>query len=320
MISIIVPVYNGEQWIEKCIKALKMQSIYNQLEIIFIDDGSTDSTGELLDEYVSKEPYMTVHHIQNNGVSNARNVGMSYAHGKYIAFFDVDDYIEPDYYAVLLEHMDEECDIVCGGYIVDYPNQSVCCKSRKLLQIDYPECVKEYLQSKDLDPNIWDKLFRRSSILDVFFDTSLVQSEDRYFCFQCMKKARRIRIIPEAKYHYRVNPSSAIQGAFSDRKLDSCIVADHIIRETAKEYPQFLELAECYGIDIKTRIVGEMVYKNAQKQFGQSYRKIYGEIRKFSILKKAKYSSKKHMLAFGAMKIHPKLYVKLKYDSRLQYR
>lgn len=320
MVTVIIPVYNGERWLAECINTLNKQTIFDQLDIIFVDDGSTDSSGKIIDEYAGKNSNVRGIHISNHGVSYARNVGLDAAKGEYIAFLDVDDTLDDDYYDTLLSNMENDCDIVCGGYIVEYPENHCKCSPSTMSYYASSKCVEAYLSSKEMDPNIWDKLYRSSLLSDIRFNTELVQSEDRYFCFQCVKKAKKIKLIPEAKYHYRMNEASAMHSSFSRKKLDSCIVADYICNEIKKEFPQYDELAQCYAIDIKSRLVGEMYRTKAQKQYPDDYKRIYSQIRHFSFKKKLKWSNKKHIVAFLAIKMHPAIYVFLKHGMRLQYK
>ena len=104
LISIIVPVYNVEKYLSKCIDSIINQT-YKNIEIILIDDGSTDSSGAICDKYALVDSRIHVLHIENSGVSNARNVGLNHATGDYIGFVDSDDYIEPNMYELLLEEL-----------------------------------------------------------------------------------------------------------------------------------------------------------------------------------------------------------------------
>ena len=112
MISIIVPVYNNESYIGKCIESIINQS-YSEIEIIIVNDGSTDDTERIVKEYRQKDERIKLYTIDNAGVSNARNFGISKAVGEYIGFVDSDDYIQKNMYEVLLENMDDSVQMVC---------------------------------------------------------------------------------------------------------------------------------------------------------------------------------------------------------------
>ena len=114
-ISVIVPVYNTAAYLSRCIVSLVNQT-YSDLQIILIDDGSTDESGAIVDEWQTKDPRIEVYHQQNQGQSAARNVGLLHARGEYIAFVDSDDYIDSNYFSTMLQAADDTTDCVQTGY------------------------------------------------------------------------------------------------------------------------------------------------------------------------------------------------------------
>ena len=114
-ISVIVPAYNMEKYIERCLDSLIGQT-YHNLEIIVVDDGSNDQTGILCDRYAKKDPRILVVHQENQGVSQARNVGLSRATGDYIGFMDSDDYIDPNMYQSMQSRMTDDIDVVACNF------------------------------------------------------------------------------------------------------------------------------------------------------------------------------------------------------------
>ena len=114
-VSIIVPVYNTASYLSRCIESLVNQT-YSDLQIILIDDGSTDESGAIADEWQTKDPRIEVYHQQNQGQSAARNVGLQHARGEYIAFVDSDDYIDSNYFSTMLQAADDATDCVQTGY------------------------------------------------------------------------------------------------------------------------------------------------------------------------------------------------------------
>lgn len=114
-ISVIVPIYNTAAYLSRCIESLVNQT-YSDLQIILIDDGSTDESGAIADEWQTKDPRIEVYHQQNQGQSAARNVGLQHAKGEYIAFVDSDDYIDSNYFSTMLQAADDTTDCVQTGY------------------------------------------------------------------------------------------------------------------------------------------------------------------------------------------------------------
>lgn len=320
LISVIIPVYNAEGYLEKCLESMSSQTIFEKLEVIFIDDGSKDKSGEMLDRFVLLYKNVVVKHIDNGGVSNARNLGLEISRGRYISFIDADDYLDKDFFEYLLSEVDDQTDIIGCGFIAEYPNISVDHSSNKRLVLDKKMAIKEFLLERDMDPNVTSKIFRKEVIGEIRFDKALTLGEDRWFLFNCLEKISLLKSLPGGKYHYVMNDSSACRKSFSKKKLDSIIVANKITERIKEAYLEYLDLAECSEIDAKCRVYGDMYRSKAKKEYLNEYNSIRQSIKKFSIFKKMKYSSKKHTLAFIAAKISPALYSFIKNNMKFQYK
>ncbi|HBI6897060.1 TPA: glycosyltransferase [Clostridium perfringens] len=318
LVSVIIPVYNAECYLEKCLESIRRQTIFEQLEVIFIDDGSIDKSSEMLDRFSELYKNVIVKHIYNGGVSSARNLGLKIATGQFISFIDSDDYLDKDFFEYLLIEVSEKTDIVSCGFIAEYPDISVDHSSNKKLVLDKKEALREFLLEKNMDPNVTSKIFRKTVIEGLEFDSSLTLAEDRWFLFLCLENISELKSLPGGKYHYVMNDNSACRKEFSSKKFDSIIVAEKITSKIKEQYPEYLELAECSSIDAKCRVYGE-IYKS-RKSYKNEYNSIKKSIRKFSILKKMRYSSKKHTLAFILAKISPSLYSFIKNNMKLQYK
>lgn len=118
LISIIVPVYNVAEYLPQCLDSLVAQT-YENIEIIAVDDGSTDGSGTILDEYAARDARVRPVHIENDGVSNARNVGLSLVRGEFVGFVDSDDWVDTDMYARLAAALTDDIDVTCGGYVLE---------------------------------------------------------------------------------------------------------------------------------------------------------------------------------------------------------
>ena len=124
MISVIVPIYNVEQYLKKCIESI-ISSTYANLEIILVDDGSTDGSGKICDEFQAKDKRIRVVHKKNGGLSDARNVGLEIARGEFVSFIDSDDYIDSEMFEEVLTQFDKNTDIVIYGRYVEYPTKTI---------------------------------------------------------------------------------------------------------------------------------------------------------------------------------------------------
>lgn len=319
MISVIVPVYNAEAWLNRCLNALRAQTIWTELELILVDDGSQDESPRLLDEFAAGQDNVHVLHTENRGVSSARNAGLDRAGGEFIAFLDADDFVEPDFYETLRDCMTPECDLLCSGFVAEYGEKSVRRCSDRRYTLSNAEAVSAFLEAGDVDPNVWNKLFRRSAVGQIRFDEAFAIAEDKYFVFQCITAARQVAVCPIAKYHYAILPGSAVNRGFSRKQLDSAIVTERICQEVGKRYPACQAQAESMAIDVTCRLYGELYRFHAQQDFPAEYRAFRRAIRRFPLAKKLRCSNRKHTLALLAAKLSPRLYVFLKHGLKLQY-
>jgi len=205
LISVIIPVYNVEKYLSRCIDSVINQT-YKNLEIILIDDGSMDDSGKICDEYALKDNRIKVIHKQNGGVSSARNVGLDIAKGEYIGFVDSDDYIENDMYEILYELLvRNQTDISCCNKYVFRVNKFIDSENfptEKILSFN------EVLDNPKHDFYIWNKLFSRNVIGNIRFNEQLTLGEDLLFTYQVLQKIRNIAFYKEAKYYYCDNSNS----------------------------------------------------------------------------------------------------------------
>lgn len=320
IISVIIPVYNAEKWINKCLDSIISQTIYNKLEIIIVDDGSTDNSANIIEAYEKVHNNVKCFYVNNSGVSSARNIGLDHCSGKYITFVDADDYLDPAFFENLINSVDEKTDIVCSGFIAEYPYKNIKRCADQKYEFNNKEAMYQFLLGGILEPNVTDKLFRSSVIENLRFNTSIDIAEDKLFLFECLKQSRNIKLIPVANYHYVMNDLSACRKDFSITKFDSTIVADLICEDIKTIYPEYIDLSESMAIDVKCRVYGEMFYTKSYECYKEEYLKLKSEIRKFSIKKKYINSNKKHFLSFIVVRIHPALYCFLKNKMKLQYK
>lgn len=207
-ISVIIPVYNGAKYLARCLKSLQNQTLQNW-QAVFIDDGSTDDTSEILDEFAKKDKRVSVIHKKNAGVSAARNDGIKKANGTYIHFMDVDDEIDSDYYESMFANSDN-ADIVCSGFVSNtkYSSDLVYKKYRVLKTM----FGKLFWTQALLKSFVWRYLFKTDFIKKskLVFDTSLISQEDAIFVLQSFVVANKIIIVPNVNYHYLFNENSAL--------------------------------------------------------------------------------------------------------------
>lgn len=218
LISVIVPVFRTEKYIARCLKSILAQT-YTDIEIIVVDDGTDDKSGEMADAFAKNEPKIRVVHKQNGGLSSARNRGIEEAAGTLISFVDSDDFIAPDFLEVLYSNLTEnDCDIAKVEYeevIFDEPQERKATGETKVFS-------GSQVEKAFLDLNIdsaCDILYKRSLIGDTRFPEGKT-SEDIPFNFEIFRKAGKFVNIPVVKYFYYHNPESISNGPLDKNMLN----------------------------------------------------------------------------------------------------
>ena len=214
LISVIVPIYNVAKYLPKCIDSLLRQT-YKNLEIILIDDGSTDNSGKICDEYSKKDKRIKVIHKQNGGVCSARNQGLDIAKGNYIAFVDPDDYVLPDMYKTLLNILQKEnANIaVCDMADIDIDgrlNKGLFPVNVNFIYTEYIDWLKDFIIYGNLQI-VCNKLFEKNILIGHRFDTNLVRAEDVNFLLDIIKNSCRIVLCPQVFYCYVKRNTSAMR-------------------------------------------------------------------------------------------------------------
>lgn len=321
-ISVIIPVYNGELWIERCLNSLLNQNDKSKfpLEIIIINDGSTDGTSKIIDLYQLNHNEVRVIHTENRGVSNARNTGLNLSTGEYITFIDVDDYVDSDYFEKLMDGVKHDTDIICGGFKAEYGG-TIITKSYSETQLeDGEEILRAYFGGELLNINVWGKVFKAELAKKVMFNSRYKVGEDKLYLFECFLLARKVTISNTCGYHYFVNQSSVMRERFTDKKLDGLLASEDMCHRAVQLYPTLRNEVESWLIDVKCRACDELFVVCHSDEYKHLYDELLKDIRRYPILKKARYSSRKHFIVFLIMRASPGLYRYIKKNTKLQYR
>lgn len=218
-LSIIIPVYNAAAFLPRCLDSLVGQT-YSNLEIICVNDGSTDGSAAILDEYAAKDARIKVIHQKNAGVSVARNAGLDVATGEFVTFVDADDWVEQDAYEKVLACFTEEFDVVCFGASVDGSCTDECkADLERLLDMRVKgELWVTGFAAAFLNACIWNKVWRRSVIEQsaVRFVEGMRYSEDECFFYCTLAGVRKLWLMQDKLYHYVQHPMSAMK---NDKQL-----------------------------------------------------------------------------------------------------
>lgn len=207
-LSIIVPVYNGGKYLRPCIDSIVGQT-FSQWELLLIDDGSTDGSSAVCDEYAARDNRITVVHKQNNGQAAARNDGVALAKGRFVCFVDCDDWLEPDMYEVMIQTLEEQQgDIIICGYIEEYATRQKYVNADGVQTVyDAQEALKLVLKGS-IGSYLWSMLFRREVVQEPM--PSLNPYEDHATIFKWISHARRVVTLHHAFYHYRQLQTSSL--------------------------------------------------------------------------------------------------------------
>lgn len=238
MISVIVPVYNTERYLRLCINSLLRQT-YQDIEIILINDGSTDSSGSICDEYAALDQRIRVFHKQNGGVSSARNCGIEAARGEYIAFVDSDDYVEPGMLSAMYHKITEEdVDLVICGYTKVLDTCSIfhyCDDSYLSGGADICRFIL-HCRSWCLFASIWNKLYRRDLIRKLFHQ-NISLGEDMIFNLDYLENCQTVSCIPQCYYYYRQNQNNSLtRNQYQDDFFAICVYKYERLYQFCKKY------------------------------------------------------------------------------------
>ena len=205
MISVIVPIYKVEPYLQQCVDSILNQT-YPDLEILLIDDGSPDRCGEICDEYAKKDKRIRVFHTENWGLSAARNLGIQKSTGSFLGFVDSDDWLEKDMYEALLNRIVEtQADISGCGFYTEFATKS---QISRLEETVYSGVESEIAVLDGKVSNyVWNKLYRREVFLTVSFPEGR-NFEEMSSMHRIMSVARKVADISCPKYHYRIRPES----------------------------------------------------------------------------------------------------------------
>ncbi len=236
LVSVIIPVYNTERHLDKCIKSVISQS-YPDIEIILIDDGSTDSSAEICDMYEKKDDRIKTVHKNNEGVIIARDVGVSMATGEFISFLDSDDWIDKNYYERLLEKFYEypEADIVIGGWVAEEQNGESICRFNHAPERLYKktEAIQKMIEFKIFGWNLVDKIYRKELFSKKYqWKFTHQMGEDLELNWFLFNNASYILFYPLYGYHYVMHDTSNMHTPFSVAKLSDLDRLNFMIEET----------------------------------------------------------------------------------------
>lgn len=219
LVSIIIPIYNVEKYLARCIDST-MQQTYKNIEILLVDDGSTDNSSIICDQYAAKDSRIKVFHKKNGGLGDARNYGLNHSIGEYVIFLDSDDYIELNTIEKMIQYS-PMYDIVCCGFDRVSENTGRFF-SREMIDIPFDEINinnSNIMETAFLSPSGWGKLFKRQLLTEKSFSTNKNSIEDILFYLEVIPTVSKIKYLNEVLWHYMVRDNSLIM-SINEGKAD----------------------------------------------------------------------------------------------------
>ena len=257
-VSVIVPVYNVEKYLKKCLDSLVNQTL-KEIEIIIVNDGSPDNSQKIIDEYVKKYPNIKAYQKENGGLSDARNYGINLANGKYLAFIDSDDYIDLKMLETMYNYAtNNKLDIVVCDTINVYPEK----EQYLISNYNYSENnIKNYLVSP---PMACIRLYNKKLFKNVSFKKDIYY-EDLELTPKLVNQTNKIGFVNEGLYYYLQRTGSIMkQPIFNDKLLDIFKVLESNYQELYNKYPDEIEYMYITHL-LRTATLRFLEYKNSKK-------------------------------------------------------
>ena len=220
LVSVIVPIYNVEKYLPRCVESIINQE-YKNLEIILVDDGSPDNSPQICDEYAKKDTRIKVIHKENGGLSDARNAGMKMATGEYVSFIDSDDWIDSKFISLLYEGIKKSgADVAeCATRLFDDSDHTLKTRGSKEEKISRSDALSRLITENGVYQTVWNKLYKRSMIENIPFAVGKYH-EDDFWTWRIFLKIDSLYLCEKPMYNYLQRSNSIIGSSYSLKKLD----------------------------------------------------------------------------------------------------
>lgn len=282
--SIICPVYNAGKYLNVAIESVLLQS-YIHWELILIDDGSTDDSGDICNDYAKRDQRIRVFHEKNQGVSAARNAGIEMARGNWILFLDSDDYFEKDALHILNNSiLDKEVDMLIFNYYIDIDDVSY----KYIIQsVNYNGYDRDFIESRILPgmlntcdlkkenqinvlPFVWNKAYKREILekSEIFFNTKLKVWEDKIFWLLYMKNIKNVLFVDDGLYHYVQSKKERLSGKYDSDIFENVVMIYNIMKDNfGTIYNMDSNYSNEYYYNVIKKITERIADQNSYKDF-----------------------------------------------------
>ena len=319
LISIIVPVYNVEQYLEKCVNSIINQT-YKNLEIILVDDGATDTSCKMCDELAKIDSRIKVYHKENGGLSDARNYGVERATGEYIGFVDSDDYIDSEMYEKLYEAIKKEnTDVAECNLKIIYPDRVELFTEKKYYSVcTKQEYLEEYLKIEKVFGSACVRLINSKIAKKINFPVGKLY-EDTYYAYGLINVADSYVIMDAPYYNYLMRENSITNARFNPRIFNLIEIVEEFHNTVYENYPGLEEAADCRRMYAYFSVLNSILLEDEFKN-NSYYPKIINYFKgNYKMILKNKYINRSRKLSVILIKLNIDLYRKvlMKYKKKI---
>lgn len=267
-ITVVVPCYNVALYLDRCVQSILNQT-YHNLEVILVDDGSTDGTETICDDFLKKDERIRVVHKENGGLSDARNAGIDVATGEYLVFVDGDDYLEPNAYEMMIAEMqDPEVSLVAAGIITEDINGNVnILMNETKAKLSKEEAFANLLgNNRTIAHSSCNKLFRRQLFDQLRYKKGIIY-EDMQILPKILDICEKVVLLNVPVYHYIKRSGSITENAFSSWKYEGSKIADEMVDICRQKYSSLVPYAYYYKIDAVNKMYEELISSVNRKEY-----------------------------------------------------
>lgn len=318
LVSVVVPVYNVEAYLERCVRSVLAQT-FSDFELLLIDDGSTDASGAMCDAFTKEDARIRVIHKPNGGLSDARNVGIEAAAGDYIEFVDSDDYIEPESLQVLVDLIrEDDCDIATGSIANCYEGKRLPqCPDLTVFTCSGAEALRHMLEAVTITGSSCGKLMKRSVIADHRFPLGKTY-EDAFFMPAVLFSAEKVAVTTAPLYNYWHRQNSLTTVPFSDKAMHIIEAYDYTLDFVKTHCPSVLDVAQFKHYWAHFVVLDRMMATDHYRKLPQYKGVISFLKRHWLAIAKCPYFQSSRRVASLALKLNVNLYYLLSCIKRRQ--
>lgn len=284
LISVIIPFYNSENYLGKCLESV-VQQTYQNLEIILVNDGSTDSSSKIAHSFQEKDPRISVLSQANQGQGVARNYGISKANGDYVTFIDADDYVNHDYveYLYNLLKMDNfKSPLAICSYTEIYTTNGKTINKGNSFQgtLTGEECLKRMFYDQQVNTCAYTKLIKRELLFPAPFFSNQTVYEDLASIYKLFLKAKTVACGFQSKYFYQIHDNSTLSKEFTPKKLIACQMIDNLSKQVINFYPELRYAAHASQVSIRLSLINQLM---GLQQYSKELKTLTSFVRKNQI-------------------------------------